>query len=117
MAEPNAAWLEVLDQIEESLRRSLERVPEPPPPAKLGGPVNLARLDERLRFWQAYLDRTEDNAARVEELLAAEEAPLAEYRAALAGLRETLDRLVTGQPTAAPAPATAAASAPSPPAT
>jgi hypothetical protein len=95
MAEPNAEWLDVLSTIEESLRQTLERTAEPPAaPVKPGGTVNLARLDERLRYWQTYLDRGEANAARAQELLAAEEAAIVECRDGLARLRERLENWV-----------------------
>jgi hypothetical protein len=118
MSEPNPAWMDVLDQIDQSLRQSLGRITDPAPPAeKLGEPVSLGRLDERLEYWQAYLDRAEENAAKAEELLAAEQAAVAECRDGLAQLRETLADWVTRAPGAGPAPASAGASAPSPPAT
>lgn len=118
MAEPNAEWLDVLSTIEESLRQTLERTAEPPVvPAKSGETVNLARLDERLRYWQSYLDRGEANAARAQDLLAAEEAAVAECRDGLARLRETLASWVSRAPVAEPAPASEAGSGSSPPAT
>ena len=81
-----AAWTEVLDRIDETLRHSLEAAREPQQQPRSAGKeyhAALARLDARMQAWQSSLDEAEKNAARADEALAAEHA-------ALLGCRERL---------------------------
>jgi hypothetical protein len=121
MAEPDPAWMAVLDRIEQALLASLSRTPAPvAAPPKSPVPAPLAPLDERLARWQACLERMEDNAREADGLLAAEQAALERWQEGVARVREALAGWVSrvgAARAAAPAPATAAGSPPSPPAT
>lgn len=81
--------LTVLDQIEESLRQSLERAPEPAASDEAPTPAALS-LDGGLDRLQACLERAEEVAAGVEEALAAEQAAWQECLQRLRAVRERL---------------------------
>lgn len=88
-------WLDVLDQIDGALRRSLAECVPPPEPAagaEPSEPTPLDRLDDRLAAWQGQLDRANDEAAAAERLAGADETALADAVARLGRLRELLAR-------------------------
>jgi hypothetical protein len=87
------AWIEALEQIEQSLGQFLAAVPDPPPgePAAADGPPPwqdaLRRLEEHQTALQAGTAAAAGDAAAVEELLAAAEGELQGWLAASTAVR------------------------------
>ena len=74
-ARPIAAWMQVLDQIEDSVSRRLGQVEELATPEANVGPTTktpLQILDDRLTQMQTRLDRAERDAAGVDAALRTE---------------------------------------------
>ena len=68
-AGPVAAWVRVLETIDEALARRLAEVEEPPAPMADPTPAakgSLQALEERLRQMQARLERAERDAAEAD---------------------------------------------------
>ena len=71
---PVAAWMQVLDFIDEVLARRLAEVDEPPAPVAGAGPSreSLLALDKWMQRLQARLDQAERDAAEADEPLRTE---------------------------------------------
>ncbi|HVS36012.1 MAG TPA: hypothetical protein VMS17_10570 [Gemmataceae bacterium] len=72
---PIAAWMQVLEIIEEALARRLAEVEDPPPAVgDVGSPAQtlLQALDERLTVMQGRLDQAERDAAEADDPLRTE---------------------------------------------
>ena len=87
-----AAWMAVLEQIEQSLAQSLARNSEVPPAARPEADADetLADLMQRFEQRRACLERVEQAAAAEEEDLDADLKPIREWLAAAAAARERL---------------------------
>jgi hypothetical protein len=85
-----AAWLQVLERIETSVRESLPLPVEATPPTAADPAANapLAALDQRLEGWHACLAKAERHAAEVEALV--DTQPLEAWIAAARAVRERL---------------------------
>jgi hypothetical protein len=86
------AWANVLDEIEQSLRRSLERTPQPAPSEATSALASnpLERLDRQLVTWQTGLDRAEQLARVADTSLEAEENALTGWLERMDQLRQSL---------------------------
>lgn len=93
---PLAAWLDVLDQIDKSLNRSLEaaHLPEPSP-VTAPGPSPLTRLEERLAAWQSRMDTAQRRADAIDQRLGAERDAIADWLGKLGQIRQTLADWIT----------------------
>jgi hypothetical protein len=93
MTESVAAWMTVLERIEQSLEQSLRRTPEVQPiprdPAA-GEDATLLRLDQRFEHWQACLDRVEGEATAAEGALDAEQAAVRVWLTNCSDVRQRL---------------------------
>jgi hypothetical protein len=88
-----SAWLEMLEHIQESLRRSLEQAeppPEQPAPVADGGPAALKTLDERLGRLQGRLAKAERDTAGADAALADAADGLRRWLEALTATRARL---------------------------
>ena len=85
---PAPEHLSVLDRIEEAVRASLERTPEPPGEDEAPAPPPAPEAD--FESLEACLERAEAAAAGAEEQLAAEQAAWEGWLERLRALREKL---------------------------
>jgi hypothetical protein len=97
---PLVAWMDVLDQIDQSLGHSLARTPEPSPITDPTEPAQnpLGRLDERLAAWQSSLEQVEKQATTSTARLDAEHAALSEWLDQLGRVREGFTRWLDAYP-------------------
>lgn len=99
-ARPTVAWLEVLDQIDESLVYSLAHHPELSPTPETPEPARnpLARLDARLAAWQSSLAQVEKQAVASSERLTAEQEALTQWLDKLGQVRDGVARWLDAVP-------------------
>ena len=90
---PIAAWMQVLDTMEEALARRLAEVAEPPAPFGDAGPsakMTLQTVDERMQRIQTRLDQAERDAAEADEPLRIEAEAHRRWTARMTGARRRL---------------------------
>jgi hypothetical protein len=88
-----AAWMAVLERIEQSLEQSLRRTPEVPPAprGRAGGEDGpLARLDRRFDQWRASLERVQRETDAVEGGLDADQSAVRAWLASASAARQRL---------------------------
>jgi hypothetical protein len=95
-----AAWMRVLDQVQESIARAVRDVGDHERALDAADPVAagdaeaerrcLDQFDERLRHLQTHLDAADDAAAQVEDLLTEDERETRAWLAAAAAASRTL---------------------------
>jgi hypothetical protein len=90
---PVAAWMQVLESIEEALARRLADLPAPPaPPADSGSTAKTALqvLDGRLTQMQARLDQAERDADETETVLRTEAEAYQHWTTSMTAARRRL---------------------------
>jgi hypothetical protein len=96
---PAHGWLDVLNQIEDSLAQSLHQAPTPDDSQPRVATTNepLRKLNERMAQWQTSLDQAEGNASAASGQLGDIEAALRDWLNQAGKTRENLAEWVKGQ--------------------